>query len=135
VDGEELRMTQSLLDHIGGDAGLRKLVNDFYDQVETLPQGEKLRRLHARGHGVAHAREEQFNFMSGFMGGRRHYMEKHGHMNLKQIHQHLPLTEQDAEDWLFCMDRALAMNALEGPEIEKLRKALRRACLMLVNTE
>ena len=123
-----------MLEHIGGDAVLRKLVNDFYDQVEVLPQGEKLRLLHARGHGLMHAREEQFNFMSGFMGGRRHYLEKHGHMNLKQIHEHLPITTQDAEDWLFCMDRALEINALKGPEIEKLRQTLRRACLMLVNT-
>ncbi len=128
-------MTQSLLAHIGGDEALRKLVNDFYDQVETLPQGAKLRLLHARGHGLTHAREEQFNFMSGFTGGRRHYMEKHGHMNLKQIHEHLPITVQDAEDWLFCMDRAIAMNALQGPDIDRLRQALRRACLMLVNTK
>ena len=127
-------MTQCLLEHIGGSEALRKLVDDFYDQVEALPQGEKLRRLHARGHGLVHAREEQFNFMSGFMGGRRHYLEKHGHMNLKQIHEHLPITTQDAEDWLFCMDRALEINALKGPGIEKLRQTLRRACLMLVNT-
>ena len=128
-------MTQCMLEHIGGDAVLRKLVNDFYDQVEVLPQGEKLRLLHARGHGLMHAREEQFNFMSGFMGGRRHYMEKHGHMNLKQIHEHLPITTKDAEDWLFCMDRALEMNALEGAEVAKLRQTLRRACMMLVNTQ
>ena len=127
-------MTHSLLEHIGGDTVLHKLVNDFYDLVETLPQGAKLRLLHARGHGLVHAREEQFNFMSGFMGGRRHYMEKHGHLNLKQSHEHLPITEQDAEDWLFCMDRALEMNALHGAEVEKLRHTLRRTCLMLVNT-
>ncbi len=59
-----------MLDDIGGEQKLRDLVELFYDMVETLPEGSNLRRLHARGHGVAHARVEQFNFLSGFMGGR-----------------------------------------------------------------
>ena len=47
-----------------------ELVETFYDLVETLPEGSNLRRLHGRGHGIDHARVEQFNFLSGFMGGR-----------------------------------------------------------------
>ncbi|MEP3332106.1 group II truncated hemoglobin [Sedimentitalea sp.] len=123
----------TVIDQIGGETALRKLVNDFYDLMETIPEGQSLRILHARGHGIPLARLELFDFLSGFMGGRRHYMEKHGHMDIKLIHAHVPIATQDAEDWLTCMDRALAMNQLNGPEIDKLRAVFRRLCLMLVN--
>ena len=126
-------MQDSLLDHIGGEPVLRQLVTDFYDLVESLPEGKNLRLLHLRGHGVDHARAEQFDFLSGFLGGRRYYHEKHGHMNVRLIHAHVPIARQDAEDWLTCMDRALEQNGLQGAEIYRLRQVLRRICLLLVN--
>lgn len=126
-------MSQHMIDTIGGEAALRSLVKDFYDFIEVLPEGENLRKLHLRGHGLAHVREEQFNFLSGFLGGRRYYQEKHGHMDLRRMHAHVPISVQDAEDWLTCMDRALAENGLAGPEIDRLRATFRRICLMLVN--
>jgi hemoglobin len=126
-------MSGRMIDAIGGETVLRQLVESFYDLVETLPEGEALRKLHLRGHGLAHVREEQFNFLSGFLGGRRYYEEKHGHMDLRRMHAHVPIARQDAEDWLFCMDRALAANGLAGPEIERLRATFQKICLMLVN--
>jgi len=128
-------MTSSLLEHIGGEESLRQLVNDFYDLIETIPEGQQLRKLHLRGHGFDQVRSEQFHFLSGFFGGRRYYEELHGHMNLRDIHGHVPITVQDAEDWLFCMDRALATNGLCGPRIDQLRAVFRRICLMLVNEQ
>ncbi len=126
-------MVHRMIDTVGGEAGLGKLVNDFYDLIETIPQGATIKKLHLRGHGLAHVREEQFNFMSGFLGGRRYYEEKHGHMDLRRMHAHVPISTTDANDWLHCMDRALAMNDLDGPDIDRLRMILRRICLMLVN--
>lgn len=126
-------MSRRMIDTVGGETVLRQLVKDFYDLVETLPEGETLRKLHLRGHGLAHVREEQFNFLSGFLGGRRYYEEKHGHMDLRRMHAHVPISLQDAEDWLFCMDRALSMNGLARPEFDRLRATFRKVCLMLVN--
>lgn len=126
-------MPDTMLDQIGGETALRQLVEDFYDLVEVLPEGETLRKLHLRGHGLDHVRTEQFNFLSGFLGGRRYYQEKHGHMDVKLMHAHVPISVQDAEDWLTCMDRALAKNDLAGPEIDRLRAVFRRVCMLLVN--
>ena len=123
----------SLLDDIGGDDSLVTLVNRFYDLVETLPEGAHLRKLHGRGHGIAHARVEQVDFMSGFLGGRQHYRERHGHMDVKLIHEHVPIRIEDAENWLVCMDNALTDEGHSGPHIDKLRAVLRRVALILVN--
>ena len=49
---------------------MRRLVETFYDVIENEPEGEALAILHLRGHGVAHSRIEQFNFLSGFFGAR-----------------------------------------------------------------
>ncbi|MFD2737949.1 group II truncated hemoglobin [Sulfitobacter aestuarii] len=126
-------MKQSMLEEIGGEEVLRKLVDDFYDLIETMPEGEQIKKLHLRGHGLDHVRLEQFNFLSGFLGGRRYYEEKFGHMNVRQMHEHVPISQQDAEDWLTCMDAALTMNGLEGAKVERLRAVFRRVALMLVN--
>lgn len=126
-------MKQTMIEVVGGEDRLRKLVNDFYDLIETMPEGENIRKLHARGHGLDHVREEQFNFLSGFLGGRRYYQEKWGHMDVKLMHAHVPISEEDAENWLTCMDAALEQNGLCGPKIDQLRGTLRRVALLLVN--
>lgn len=123
----------TMLARLGGEEALRALVERFYDLVETAPEGETLRRLHLRGQGVGHARQEQFNFLCGFLGGRAHYREKHGHMDVRLIHAHVPISAQDAEDWLTLMERAMAGRGHGGPEFDTLRAALRRVALMLVN--
>jgi len=121
------------LEDIGGETRLRNLVETFYDLIETLPQGSNLRRLHARGHGISHARVEQFNFMSGFVGGRQYYLEKHGHMDVKQMHAHVPIRHADAENWLFCMKSALHDEGHSGPHIDKLLAVLTRVATLLIN--
>lgn len=123
----------TLFDDIGGEDSLNALVNHFYDLIETLPEGANIRKLHARGHGIAQARVEQVDFMSGFLGGRQHYRERHGHMDVKLIHAHVPIRMEDAENWLTCMDQALSDEGHTGPHIDKMRAVLRRVALILVN--
>ena len=126
-------MKSVLRDQIGGEDALRTLVTRFYDLMESLPEAHEVHRLHFRGHGLAHTRQAQTEFMSGFMGGRAYYRERHGHMDLRDIHAHVPIREKDADIWLSVMDRALDECGHCGAHIEALRKTLRRAALMLVN--
>lgn len=122
-----------IVKEIGGEQELRALVDHFYDLVETLDEANELHRLHFRGFGMEHVRTEQFNFLSGFLGGRKYYLEKHGHMNLRQMHAHVPIREKDAEIWLSVFDQALTDRELSGKHVEKLRIALRRVAMTLVN--
>lgn len=123
----------SALDQLGGEEKLRTLVERFYDRMETDPAVHSLHRLHFRGHGLSHTRQAQFEFLSGFLGGRAYYRERFGHMDLREIHAHVPIREADAELWLETFDAALADCELDGSVVGKMRATLRRAALMLVN--
>lgn len=104
---------QTPYDRIGGEEGVRRLVKVFYDLVETEPEGAPLRIMHNEGNGLAHAREAQFMFLSGFLGGPQLYVEQFRHSNVRQMHSHLSIGEVEAQSWLACMDKALARTADE----------------------
>jgi hemoglobin len=123
-----------MIDRLGGERQVNLLVNRFYDLIETLPQGAAIMAMHQKGHGLSHVRPEQFNFLCGFFGGRRYYHERHGHMNLREIHAHVEITSQDAEDWLAVMDRAMGDTQVPDPERTEIMATFRRAALMLVNS-
>ncbi|MFN3578658.1 MAG: group II truncated hemoglobin [Tabrizicola sp.] len=123
-----------MIDRIGGEPQVHVLVNRFYDLIETLPQGAAIMAMHQRGHGLNHVRPAQFEFLCGFLGGRRYYAERHGHMNLREIHAHVEIRRQDAEDWLAVMDRALVETGVADRERAEIMATFRRAALMLVNT-
>ncbi|MCU0826686.1 MAG: group II truncated hemoglobin [Tabrizicola sp.] len=124
---------EPMIDRIGGESQVKLLVNHFYDLIETLPQGAAIMAMHQRGHGLSHVRPEQFDFLTGFFGGRRNYHERHGHMNLREIHAHIEIRAEDAEDWLAVMDRAMAETGIADRERREIMATFRRAALMLVN--
>lgn len=98
---------QSLYSLIGGASGVKKLVEKFYDLVETTPEGHAVNLLQLRGHGVAHARVEQFNYLSGFLGGPNLYAEKYGHSNVRLMHEHVEINAASKDSWLTCMSMAI----------------------------
>jgi hemoglobin len=125
----------SVVDRLGGEPVVRALVERFYDLVETLPQGAQILHLHFRGHGISHVRAAQFEFLCAFFGGRRDYLERHGSLNLKEMHAHVPIRPEDAEDWLFCMDLALADTGVAEPLRGQIFGAFGRAARALINRE
>jgi hemoglobin len=97
----------SIYEQIGGAEGVDRLVNTFCDTLETTEEGKPVYLLHLRGHGMAHARMEQFNFFSGLFGGPKLYAEKWGHSNVREIHAHVEITQPLARAWLGCMSKTL----------------------------
>lgn len=108
---------QSLYSQIGGEAGVKRLVETFYDLIEQHPEGEAVNLLHLRGHGVAHSRVEQFNFLSGFLGGPGLYAEKYGHSNVRLMHEHVEINAEAKDAWLTCMGMAIDQVGLD-PELK-----------------
>lgn len=90
----------------GGEAGLRKLVDAFYEAMSTLPQAQTIRAMHPADLTVA--RDKLTRFLCGWLGGPRLFVEKYGPIHIPQVHNHLPIGEAERDAWLACMAAALA---------------------------
>jgi hemoglobin len=122
----------SIYDQIGGAEGVDKLVNTFCDVLETTEVGKPVYLLHLRGHGMAHARMEQFNFFSGLFGGPKLYAEKWGHSNVREIHAHVDISETVSQAWLNSMSLTLDKLAYPSALKDQLMQSFTDMAAMLV---
>ncbi|MBS0269654.1 MAG: group II truncated hemoglobin [Proteobacteria bacterium] len=130
-----VKKVKLLYDLVGGEDGIHRLVDVFYDIIESEPEGRVLHILHLRGHGVAHSRIEQFNFLSGFLGGPRLYVEKFGHSDVRQMHAHVEIDAEARDAWLKCMSMAIDRVGL-APDIKgQLMTNFTRVAMMLKNKD
>jgi hemoglobin len=106
-------------EQIGGDAGIRRLVDRFYDLMDTAPEAATIRRLHATS--LKASREKLYQFLTGWTGGPPIYVETHGHPRLRARHLPFQISSRERDEWMWCMDRALAEHDMP----DELRKLLR----------
>lgn len=92
-------------DSVGGEAGVRALVDRFYDLMDSAPEATNIRKLHAASLKVS--REKLFKFLSGWLGGPQLYVAEYGHPMLRARHLPFPIAERERDEWLWCMRRAL----------------------------
>ena len=109
---------------IGGEQGVRALVNRFYDYMDSLPEARGVRDLHARSLRVS--REKLYLFLSGWLGGPPLYARKYGHPMLRRRHLPFAIGRAERDQWMLCMDRALADMDLDPALRDRLREAFLR---------
>lgn len=90
---------------LGGVDEIRRLVELFYEEMDTLPEAATIRALHPSDLEVSI--DKLARFLSGWTGGPRLYAEKYGPIRIPVFHQHLPVGEEERDAWLLCMERAL----------------------------
>ncbi|MEN8174614.1 MAG: group II truncated hemoglobin [Pseudomonadota bacterium] len=90
---------------LGGAEGVRKLVDRFYDYMDSLEEASEIRGLHAKS--LKGSREKLYLFLSGWLGGPDLYVEQYGHPRLRARHLPFPIGNRERDQWLWCMDRAL----------------------------
>ncbi len=95
----------SLYSLMGGETGIRTLVDRFYDVMDAAPEAKDVRVLHAAT--LKQSREKLFLFLSGWSGGPPLYIEKYGHPRLRQRHMPFSIGERERDQWLWCMNKAL----------------------------
>ena len=109
----------SLYELIGGETGLRTLVERFYDLMDSAPEATQVRALHAAS--LKQSREKLFMFLSGWSGGPSLYIEKYGHPRLRQRHMPFSIGELERDQWLWCMNKALEESPFDRQVIEHLK--------------
>ena len=102
-----------------GDAGIRRLCEDFYRIMDSTPEVRELRAMHADDLGPV--TERLTDYLTGWMGGPPRYAEKHGGVCLTEPHAPFHIGPKMTEQWLWCMEQALE----EGGASDELKTMLR----------
>lgn len=102
----------TLYDILGGEPGLRRLVERFYHHMDTRPEVRLIREMHQKD--LASAKEKLFMFLSGWTGGPPLFAQRYGHPRLRARHLPFAINKQARDQWLQCM-----LYALEDIELEE----------------
>jgi hemoglobin len=122
--GNSNQSQQTLYEALGGEHGLRRLVNQFYHRMATLPEAEGIRRMHPEDLSIS--AEKLFEFLSGWSGGPQLFIEKHGHPRLRARHLPFAIGKSERDQWMLCMVLATEDCGLGEELREVLLEALMR---------
>jgi hemoglobin len=107
---------------LGGEPGVRALVDRFYDLMDLEPAFAGLRALHPTDmHG---SRDKLFWFLCGWLGGPNHYVERFGHPMLRARHLLYTIGIAERDQWLACMQQAMQEQDIETGLATQLAQAL-----------
>ena len=101
---------------LGGEPGIRSLVESFYRLMDSMEETKRIRDLHPLD--LSESTLKLICFLCGWTGGPKRYAEIYGPMRIPQAHAHLPVGVAERDAWLLCMARALD----EQPYSEELKK-------------
>ena len=90
---------------LDGEAGVRRLVDRFYDLMDLEPAYAALRALHPTP--LDGSRDKLFWFLCGWLGGPNHYIERFGHPMLRARHLPYAIGNLERDQWMACMGQAM----------------------------
>ena len=92
-------------------SGITKLVDEFYNNMNTLSASKKIRDMHSSD--LSESRQKLSYFLSGWLGGPKLYAEKYGSINIPLAHKHLSVGIGESEAWLLCMQKSVDVQDYE----------------------
>lgn len=118
---------------LGGEDGVRRLCEAFYDCMEQLPEAADIRRMH--GEDLSGIRLKLFEFLSGWLGGPHLYAQKYGSICMTGPHRPFAIGPKERDQWLLCMDRALEQVGASEEVKAMLKQPLQAIADMIRNRE
>ncbi|RLA41872.1 MAG: globin [Gammaproteobacteria bacterium] len=90
----------------GGQAGIKHLVDRFYEYMDSVPEAETIRAMHPEDLEVT--RDKLYRFLCGWLGGEKLFAKKYGPIMIPRAHEHIDIAEPERDAWLLCMEKAVA---------------------------
>ena len=109
-------------ERLGGEPGVRALVDRFYDLMDLEPRFAQLRAVHPTT--LDTARDKLFWFLCGWLGGPDHYVERFGHPRLRARHLPYAIGSVERDQWMGCMLQAMQDEGVEPALAQRLAEAL-----------
>jgi hemoglobin len=105
-----------------GTDNIRKLVESFYDIMDSDPKAAPIRAMHQAD--LTSAREKLFMFLTGWTGGPQLYIERYGHPMLRRRHLPFAIDESARDQWMYCMIKAMHLLEFDDDLMTKLAEQL-----------
>ena len=106
----------TLFERIGGLPATRALADEFYNVMETDSRSEKILSLHPKN--LYMSRLKLYKFLTQWFGGPALFGEQYVNARWLELkHRRFNFTEDEKDQWLYCMD--IAMNNLNYAVAEK----------------
>lgn len=106
---------------LGGEPGVRALVDRFYDLMDLEPAYAGIRQLHPPS--LDGSRDKLFWFLCGWMGGPNHYIERFGHPMLRARHLPYAIGTAERDQWMACMLQAMAEQQVDPALAQRLAES------------
>jgi hemoglobin len=123
----------TVYDQVGGEDGIRRLVQRFYALMDELPEAYTVRRIHPES--LAGSADSLFKFLSGWFGGPPLFTLERGHPRLRMRHAPYSIGEVERDEWMLCMRQALAETIASEPLRQALERAFQDMAEHLLNTD
>lgn len=116
---------------IGGEKGVRSLVDRFYFYMDILPETREIRQMHATS--LEGAKDKLYKFLSGWLGGPNLFIEEFGHPMLRRRHFPFAIGQFERDQWMLCMNRALLEVQMPVALRQHLKQALGDLATHMIN--
>ncbi len=87
--------------------GITRLVDEFYVNMDTLPEAKVIRDMHPPD--LTESRKKLTYFLCGWLGGPKLFHQHYGPISIPGAHKRFPIGYEERDAWLLCMQRALAV--------------------------
>ncbi len=96
----------------GGEAGIRRLVDAFFDRMGSDERFAAIYAMHPKQTGVS--RDKLARFLCGWLGGPKLYNEKYGPIGIPRVHAHLAIATAERDQWLTCMAESVDLQPFDA---------------------
>ncbi len=108
-------------DQLGSEAGVRALVDRFYDLMDLEPAYAGIRALHPGD--LDGSRDKLHWFLCGWLGGPDFYIQRFGHPRLRARHLPYAIGIAERDQWMACMIQAMREQAVDEALAQRLAEA------------
>lgn len=116
---------------MGGEATVLLIVDKFYFYMDTLPEASAVRAVHAES--LSAAQDKLFKFLSGWLGGPDLFVQEFGHPMLRRRHLPFKVGQQERDQWMLCMEKAMNDTSMHPMLKERLLESLSDLATHMIN--
>ncbi len=116
---------------MGGESAILSLVDRFYFYMDTLPEVDGIRKMHAQS--LSNAKDKLFKFLSGWLGGPDLFIQEFGHPMLRRRHFPFAIGQRERDQWMACMNKAMKELPMDNSLRDSLLGALDQLATHMIN--